>query len=289
MRPFIKKDKITFIYFLGTYATIGISRTFIDNSELEFSLIGRMECTEPGNTAEIDADFLVGVENKYGYSRDNCETAKTEMLAREIANCTYAPHTTTQFERCSPTQSVSFYRSFFDSNTTATPSVPTMSMDEDQKKRFLKTCPQECKQDRYSVSASYGEISDSLKTEINDKLNTQAGGPLVNLNVIVMKFYLNSMEYQKIQNFPQHGLQFVAEVGGLMSFFLGISVISIIECMCYALFFVKNCCCGSCFSDDGEDDLRERDLAPEELPPPRWKDGQQQKGDPRERYDDRRY
>ena len=36
-----------------------------------------------------------------------------------------------------------------------------------------------------------------------------------------------------ITNFPQHGIQFLAEVGGLMAFFLGISVISVIECLCY--------------------------------------------------------
>ena len=36
-----------------------------------------------------------------------------------------------------------------------------------------------------------------------------------------------------ITNFPQHGIQFLAEVGGLMAFFLGISVISVVECLCY--------------------------------------------------------
>ena len=30
--------------------------------------------------------------------------------------------------------------------------------------------------------------------------------------VVMLKFFLNSMEYTKIHNFPQHGLQFVAEV-----------------------------------------------------------------------------
>ena len=38
---------------------------------------------------------------------------------------------------------------------------------------------------------------------------------------------------QVITNFPQHGIQFLAEVGGLMAFFLGISVISVVECLCY--------------------------------------------------------
>ena len=41
------------------------------------------------------------------------------------------------------------------------------------------------------------------------------------------------MLHQVISNFPQHGIQFLAEVGGLMAFFLGISVISLVECLCY--------------------------------------------------------
>jgi hypothetical protein len=41
--------------------------------------------------------------------------------------------------------------------------------------------------------------------------------------------------------------QFVAEIGGLMAFLLGISVISVIECLCYCL------CCGCCKPGDDSD------------------------------------
>eukprot|EP00095_Tigriopus_kingsejongensis_P007532 maker-scaffold1035_size68272-snap-gene-0.12 protein:Tk07532 transcript:maker-scaffold1035_size68272-snap-gene-0.12-mRNA-1 annotation:"hypothetical protein DAPPUDRAFT_310184" len=76
---------------LGTLATVGILRNYVDNSDLEFSLIGRMECTEPGaRNADLEA-YLVGIPNDYGYSRDNCETSKQEILARELINCTFNP------------------------------------------------------------------------------------------------------------------------------------------------------------------------------------------------------
>merc|ERR1712150_37569 len=60
-------------------------------------------------------------------------------------------------------------------------------------------------------------------------------------------------EYQRIQNFPQHGLQLVAEVGGILALFLGISIISILECFCYLFYGLKKCCC-SCFSDESDED-----------------------------------
>ena len=82
--------------------------------------------------------------------------------------------------------------------------------------------------------------------------------------VVMLKFFLNSMEYTKIHNFPQHGLQFVAEVisrkkgfsffnifffncplkkvGGLMAFFLGLSIVTILECICYGCSWCVNKC-----------------------------------------------
>jgi hypothetical protein len=47
----------------GTLASIGIGRTLIDNSELEFSAIGRMECTMPGttDTSDVDVDLIFGL------------------------------------------------------------------------------------------------------------------------------------------------------------------------------------------------------------------------------------
>lgn len=59
------------------------------------------------------------------------------------------------------------------------------------------------------MASSYADLPDSLKGTLEAKL--RAAGVTAD-TVVVLKFFLNSMEYTKIQNFPQHGLQFVAEV-----------------------------------------------------------------------------
>ena len=118
--------------------------------------------------------------------------------------------------------------------------------------RYDKACQQDCLQDRYSLSASYSDLSDSLKAELQSKMT--AAGISGGKNVIVLKFYLNSMEFTKIHNFPQHGLQFVAEVGGLMAFFLGLSSVSILECLCYCCVFTYRKCSGQ----DREDEERKK-------------------------------
>jgi len=51
-----------------------------------------------------------------------------------------------------------------------------------------------------------------------------------------VKIFASSLEYQHIHNYPESGLQFVAELGGLMAFFFGVSIISIIEFMLYSCF-----------------------------------------------------
>ena len=50
---------------------MGISRTLIDNSDLESSTIARYDCIVPGTTGAdtVDPDFLVGLGNGYGYSK----------------------------------------------------------------------------------------------------------------------------------------------------------------------------------------------------------------------------
>ena len=50
---------------------MGISRTFIDNSDLESSTIARYDCLAPGATDAdtVDQDFLVGIGSGYGYSK----------------------------------------------------------------------------------------------------------------------------------------------------------------------------------------------------------------------------
>ena len=73
-----------------------------------------------------------------------------------------------------------------------------------------KECIQDCVQDRYGLTSSYTDLSDNLKADLQTKM-VQAGATGTT-NVVVLKFFLNSMEYSKIHNFPQHGLQFLAEV-----------------------------------------------------------------------------
>lgn len=260
--------------FVGSFATIGISRTYVDNSDLEFSLIGRMECTEPGSRAATVEPFLVGIPSTYGYTRDNCQTSKDEILARELLNCTFNPLSPGS-EQCSPIKSATFQKSFLSSGATSSNRLQTVSMTQAVKDKYDAICPQDCIQDSYTISPSYSPISDSLKADIQKKI--PANGQ--NTNVIVLKFFLNSMEYQRIHNFPQHGMQFVAEVGGLMAFFLGISVISIIECLCYGLNCCWSMCCGRCASDDVEDDR-----AREDLPPPKWRSNKPNEAATRESY-----
>ncbi|TRY79803.1 hypothetical protein TCAL_06060 [Tigriopus californicus] len=259
---------------LGSFATIGISRNYVDNTDLEFSLIGRMECTEPGTRNSAVEQFLVGISSAYGYSKDNCQTSKDEILARELLNCTFNPLSPGP-EQCSPIESATFQKSFLSSNGSSSSKLPAVSVTQGVKDKIDAVCPQDCIQDSYTISPSYSPISDSLKADIQKKIPPNGQ----NTNVIVLKFFLNSMEYQRIHNFPQHGMQFVAEVGGLMAFFLGISVISIIECLCYGLTCCWSACCGRCCSDDIEDDQ-----AREDLPPPKWRSNKPKEQGTRESY-----
>lgn len=54
-----------------------------------------------------------------------------------------------------------------------------------------------------------------------------------NIKAIVLKLSMASTDFMTISNRPQPVLQFLAEIGGLMAFFLGTSVISLMECCCY--------------------------------------------------------
>ena len=53
---------------------------------------------------------------------------------------------------------------------------------------------------------------------------------------VILKLYLSSREYEHIHNYPEPGIKFLAQLGGLMLFFLGISIISLIECLAYFIF-----------------------------------------------------
>ena len=213
----------------GQIASIGISRTLTDNADLEFSAIGkrmqsfnflfcflknyglfvqflgRMKCLIPG-TKDTDSDLIFGLEQPYGYTKANCAlVVKRELLARQLLDCSFG-----SVNRCGPLQSATYYRSFIDANNTNLNGIQTVGISANIQAQIDKECIQDCVQDRYGVTSSYADLSDNLKADLQSKM-VQAGatGPT---NVVVLKFFLNSMEYNKIHNFPQHGLQFLAEV-----------------------------------------------------------------------------
>ena len=64
---------------------------------------------------------------------------------------------------------------------------------------------------RFSLSPSYSQLQKGLKDDIKSKLAKV--NARTDSKVVIIKLFLTSLEYQRIQNFPQHGLQLVAEVG----------------------------------------------------------------------------
>ena len=63
---------------------------------------------------------------------------------------------------------------------------------------------------RFTLSPSYSPLQKGLKDDIKTKLakiNARSDS-----KVAIIKLFMTSLEYQRIQNFPQHGLQLVAEV-----------------------------------------------------------------------------
>ena len=141
----------------GQYASVGLSRTVIDNYELGWSAIGRTKCVKPGerNPRYVDADLNYGVSYQYGYTMDSCnQISKMEMLARELLYCTYSPLSGDSMDRCSGNQSASFSRSFIDSNNSPTPDIQVYSVDNKPglRTRFEKQCALDCVQDRYATS-----------------------------------------------------------------------------------------------------------------------------------------
>ena len=105
-----------------------------------------------------------------------------------------------------------FHISFLDLNQSSIDRISTVQIsDPNLQDRLGKECLQDCVQDRYSLSQSFSDFSDNLKADLVSKINA-AGAPTSTTNIVILKFYLNSLEFNKIHNFPQHGLQFVAEV-----------------------------------------------------------------------------
>ena len=80
-------------------AEIGISRTVVDDTELAESVIGRLDCFHSGGGSSSNGDDysqtvdegLLGGMEKFGYTKDNCVSAKTELIARETLGCTFKP------------------------------------------------------------------------------------------------------------------------------------------------------------------------------------------------------
>ena len=125
----------------------------VDNSALGWSAIARQNCLVPGdrNPTWTDADLNYGVSYSYGYSMDNCAMiSKQEMLARELLFCTFDPLIGDNEQRCNGNQSVAYYRSFIDANKTATPDIPVFTIDSKPglRRRYEKSCPADCIQDR---------------------------------------------------------------------------------------------------------------------------------------------
>ena len=67
---------------------------------------------------------------------------------------------------------------------------------------------------RFSLLPSHSSLRKGLKEDIKEKL-TKAN-IRTDSKVAVVKLFVSSLEYQRIQNFPQHGLQLVAEVLNLL-------------------------------------------------------------------------
>jgi hypothetical protein len=137
----------------GQTASVGLSRTVIDNSALGWSAIARQNCLIPGdrNPTWTDADLNYGVSFNYGYSIDNCAMiSKQEMLARELLYCTFNPLVGDNMQRCTGNQSVAYFRSFIDANNTATPDLPVFYIQNKAglQRRYDKPCPADCTQDR---------------------------------------------------------------------------------------------------------------------------------------------
>ena len=89
-------------------------------------------------------------------------------------------------------------------------------------------CPADCLHTMYSLAVSRADLTDTVKLHLRDKVPSGQ-----NIKAIVMKLSMASTDFMLISNRPQPVLQFLAEIGGLMAFFLGTSVISLMECCCY--------------------------------------------------------
>ena len=140
-----------------------------------------------------------------------------DLVATTLLGCSFLPFNNSSHRRCSPEDSRVFSSSL--SLLASHPKVEEM---------YNEDCPESCIQTRYSVSPIISDLSDSVKQKFRTRV--QSG---TEVNLIVMKFYMLSQDTIVIKNIPQPMLQILAEVGGMMAFFLGVSVISLVECLLY--------------------------------------------------------
>ena len=187
-------------------AVISVTPTTLDNSQLSTSLIGLKSCLDPEDTVEPHLNLNQG---DYGYSHENCLLSSTEVVARDKLGCSYILINSTNGRRCSP------------GDSTFLASLPSAMVMEDE-------CPPDCVHTRYSLSMSQTVLADSVKINLRDKISSGE-----NIQAIVTRLVISSTDFMKITTRPQPVLQFLAEVGGMMAFFLGMSFISLIECCCF--------------------------------------------------------
>ena len=184
-------------------ALVSVSPTLVDNTQLSTSLIGWRSCLEAGD--EVEADLNLHQE-EFGFSHENCLLGRAEKLAQDTLGCSFVLINSTKGDRCSPGEASTFL--------SAQKSGP-----EDGE------CPQDCVQTRYSLSASQTELADAQKISLQDKISSG--------EVIVTRLVMAGTDFMRITTRPQPVIQFLAEIGGLLAFFLGMSCISLMECCCF--------------------------------------------------------
>ena len=184
-------------------ALVSVSPTLVDNTQLSTSLIGWRSCLEARD--EVEADLNINQE-EFGFSHENCLLGQAEKLAQDTLGCSFVLINSTKGDRCSPSEASTFH------------SAQSSQPDDVE-------CPQDCVQTRYSLSASQTELADSQKISLQDKISSG--------EVIVTRLVMSGTDFMRITTRPQPVIQFLAEIGGLLAFFLGMSFISLMECCCF--------------------------------------------------------
>ncbi len=80
------------------------------------------------------------------------------------------------------------------------------------------------------MNPSFTDFSDTQKQTVQMQV-TSSGQAIqgANPSVIILKLYMQTLEYDQINNFPPNGLQFIEKITDQMGFFLAMSIFSFIE------------------------------------------------------------